>query len=202
MSKKIALISGTLTIALLASTYIMTKRANDLENCSTTSVAGGAIGGPFELIDENGRTVTDVDVITEPSLIYFGYTFCPDVCPIDVARNAIAVEILEENGVSVTPIFITIDPARDTFGILAQYTDNFHEKMIGLTGSDQQISDVAKTYRTSFQKMDDDPDYYLMQHMRLTYLMMPDVGFVEFFRGADSPEVMAERVACFVESAT
>lgn len=200
MSKTIAIAASLATVAVLGGTFAFTQMGQNAAQCGATAV-GGQIGGPFTLVNEAGETVTDKDVITEPSLVYFGYTFCPDVCPLDVARNAIAVDILADEGVSVTPVFITIDPARDTPEILTQFTDNFSEKMIGLTGTDAQIAQAAKAYRTTYAKLDDDPEYYLMQHMRFTYLMMPDTGFVEFFRGDDSPEVMAERVACFVDAA-
>ena len=84
--------------------------------CRSSQIAGGAaaIGGPFELVNGKGETVTDKDVITEPTLVYFGYTFCPDVCPFDMSRNAEAVDILAERGLSVTPLFISIDPDLDT----------------------------------------------------------------------------------------
>jgi protein SCO1/2 len=178
----------------------VTQKGDTAEPCGGTTVAGGAIGGPFELVDETGRTVTDADVITEPTLIYFGYTFCPDVCPLDSARNAAAVDILAEQGISATPLFISIDPARDTVDVVREYTDNFHPKMIGLTGSDAQVAAASQAYRTVYSKQDDDPEYYLMQHSTFTYLVMPDVGFVDFFRLENSPEEVASRAACFVDA--
>ena len=118
-----------LTAALLGGIglSILWGRANQdpdiFAQCRTTQVAGGtdSIGGPFELVSETGETVTDADIITAPTLIYFGYTFCPDVCPLDNARNAIAVEILEEQGRMVTPVFISIDPERDTPEVLQAF---------------------------------------------------------------------------------
>jgi len=113
MAKYIAIGASVAVAVLLGGTYALTKVPSSAV-CAGTSVGGGAIGGPFELVTTAGQTVTDVDVITEPTLVYFGYTFCPDVCPIDNARNASAVDILQDAGLSVTPVFITIDPARDT----------------------------------------------------------------------------------------
>ncbi len=167
-------------------------------DCRGGAVAGGAIGGPFELIDENGRTVTDADVITEPAILYFGYTFCPDFCPIDVMRNAVAIDLLEEQGISATPIFITIDPQRDTVEVVAEYTENFHPKLIGLTGSDEQIKNAASEYRIAYSRADDDPEYYLMNHSVFSYLVTPEDGFLDFFRSEATPEEVAEKVACFV----
>lgn len=198
MSKVIAISASLAAIALVGGTFAITKmRAPSLADCGATAVAGGSIGGSFELIDETGQTVTDKDIITQPTLIYFGYTFCPDVCPLDVARNAAAVDILAERGIDLTPVFITIDPARDTPEVVADYTDNFHPKMIGLTGSDEQIAVASRAYRTVYAKQDDDPEYYLMQHSTFSYLAMPETGFVEFFRQVDSPEKVADIVACF-----
>ena len=170
--------------------------------CRTTAIAGGAgsIGGPFELVSETGATVTDFDVITKPSLIYFGYTYCPDVCPLDSARNADAVAILQERGYDVQPVFITIDPARDTPEVLADYTSYLHEDMIGLTGSEEQIKAASQAYRTYYRKQDGDPEYYLMDHSTFSYLTLPEHGFVEFFRREVSAEQLADQMACFVDA--
>jgi len=196
LSKKIAILAGTAIAAVIGATTAMTMR--DAPQCSGGVVAGGAIGGPFELVDQTGRTVTDQDVISEPSIIYFGYTFCPDVCPIDTARNAVAVDLLADQGISATPIFITIDPQRDTVEVVADYALNFHDKMIGLTGSEEQVRAAANAYRVAFSRADDDPEYYLMNHSVFSYLVLPDEGFVDFFRRESSPEEIAERVACHV----
>jgi protein SCO1/2 len=198
MSKIIAIGATVTLVAVVGGAFAVTQMmTHTLADCSTSAVGGDAIGGPFELIDETGRTVTDVDVITKPALIYFGYTFCPDVCPLDAARNAAAVDILAERGIDVTPVFITIDPARDTPQRVGEYTDYFHPDMIGLTGSDAQIAAASKAYRTFYSRQDDDPDYYLMQHSTFSYLTLPDIGFVEFFRQVDSPEKVADSIACF-----
>ena len=107
--------------------------------CRETTVGGADIGGPFELVDETGQTVTEKDVITGPTLVYFGYTFCPDICPTDNMRNAMAVEILDERGLDVKPVFISIDPERDTPERLTDFTDAFHDRMVGLTGTPAQV---------------------------------------------------------------
>lgn len=171
--------------------------------CREGTVAGGAgaIGGPFTLVDETGATVTDADVITQPTLIYFGYTFCPDVCPVDAARNAEAVDLLEARGIPVTPVFISVDPTRDTPEVLADFTDMLHPTMIGLTGTEAQVQAASKAYRTYFRINDPDADYYLVDHSTFTYLVLPVVGFVEFFRQDVTADQMADRVACFVDAA-
>lgn len=170
--------------------------------CRTSQVAGGAgtIGGPFELLNSAGETVTDTDVITQPTLIYFGYTFCPDVCPLDVSRNAEAVDILEERGQLVTPVFISIDPERDTPEVVGDFASHMHERMIGLTGSPEQIKAVSTAYKTYYKAHPAEDDYYLVDHSTFSYLVLPEHGFVEFFRREIRPEEMADKIGCFIDN--
>lgn len=191
-----AAIAATAVGAVLLGSLVATRQS--VSECGAGVVAGGALGGPFTLVDETGATVTEADVITQPTLIYFGYTFCPDVCPIDTMRNGIAADVLAERGQTIGTAFITIDPARDTPEVVAAYTDNFHPDMIGLTGSDDQVAGAAQAYRVVYSRADDDPDYYLMNHSVFTYLVTPEHGFVDFFRRDDSPEQMADRVSCLL----
>ncbi len=210
MNRVYAISALALTAALILGTgaIILWERLNQDDDifaqCRATQVAGGPgdIGGPFELVSEDGETVTDQDIITGPTLIYFGYTFCPDVCPLDNARNAVAVEILEDEGRMVTPVFISIDPERDTPEVLRAFTDNLHPRMIGLTGTPDQTAAASRAYRTYFNYQEADSDgFYLVDHSTFTYLVFPDYGFVEFFRRDESPEEMADRIACFMDAA-
>lgn len=183
------------TVAMVA----LNQRPADF-GCSGAAV-GGSLGGPFTLIDETGATVTDKDVITAPTVVYFGYTFCPDVCPMDSQRNAFALEELEDQGIIANALFITIDPERDTPEVVGAFAHNFHERMQGLTGSDEQISEAAQAYRVFYSRDDSgDDEFYLMNHSTFSYLVTPDSGFVDYFSRDVSPEDMAERVACFVEA--
>jgi protein SCO1/2 len=193
---------GALVLGGIAATVVLRPNDGDrFAQCRESQVAGGDIGGPFELVNAAGDTVTDADVITEPSLVYFGYTFCPDVCPLDVARNVAAVDILADRGVSVTPVFISIDPNRDTPEIVGEFAANMHPKMIGLTGSAEQVRAASQAYRTFYQVSGDmDDPYYLVDHSTMTYLVLPEEGFVEFFRRDTPPEQMADTVACFAEN--
>jgi protein SCO1/2 len=199
---------GAVVIAAvgLATTYYMTQRVPDdvFAQCRQGAIAGGieAIGGPFTLVDETGKTVTDKDVITKPSLLYFGYTFCPDVCPLDNARNAEAIYQLDDRGYDVTPVFISVDFIRDTPQSLAEFTDVMHPRMIGLTGTEEQIRAASKAYRTYFKMKNPETDpYFLIDHSTQAYLTMPgDVGFVEYFNRDVTPEDMANRIACFVDA--
>lgn len=204
MTKIYAKIALAALFAAVIFFVIQTRGSDDqFADCRNGQVAGGAgaIGGPFSLTDQFGKAVTDADVITEPSLVYFGFTFCPDVCPLDNARNAEAVDILEEQGIVVRPVFISVDPKRDTPEVLAEYTANLHPRMIGLTGTEEQIKAVTQAYKAYFKVQDDSEEFYLVDHSTFTYLVLPKHGFVEFFRREETADDLAKRVACFVEGA-
>jgi len=201
---KFAVFACAAVVVTLAVTLAMTQimlPAQRFEDCIEGSVAGGNIGGPFELVDHRGQMVTDAQVLDQPALVYFGYTFCPDVCPMDVARNVVAVEILADAGLTVKPVFITIDPARDTVDYLADFVANNHPEMVGLTGTAEQIAKAARAYKVYYRKQpSEDEDYYLMDHSSFSYFMVPDVGFVDFLRSDLLPEVVADRLACVLRA--
>ncbi|MEL6313226.1 MAG: SCO family protein [Pseudomonadota bacterium] len=207
MARTIAIVGLVAVAILIGGVFWLTSGASQEEQfaqCRAGQIAGGsaAIGGPFELVSETNETVTDAQVIDQPTLIYFGYTFCPDVCSIDVSRNAVAVDILEEDfGSIVKPVFISIDPKRDTPEVLADYTEIMHPRMLGLTGSDQQVKAASQAYRTFYKTHDkDDDEFYLVDHSTLSYFVLPETGFAEFFRRDETPEKMAERIQCFLEA--
>lgn len=205
MTRFFAILAAVTVVVLLGvglAVTLMPSSDDRFAQCRESQVAGGDIGGPFTLVNSDGETVTDADVITEPSLVYFGYTFCPDVCPLDNARNAQAIDVLEEMGVSATPVFISIDPNRDTPQVVGNFAANLHEKMIGLTGSAEQVKAASQAYKTFYAVSGDlDDPYYLVDHSTMTYLVLPEYGFVDFFRRDVTPEQMAETVACFAENA-
>jgi protein SCO1/2 len=206
MKTSTAALAATAIVAIgLGAAWFSISRSKDTDvfaQCRSSVVAGGAgqIGGPFTLTDENGKQVTDKDVITEPSLLYFGYTYCPDVCPLDNARNAEATELLAKNGYSITPVFISVDSARDTPELLKEFTDIMDPKMIGLTGTPEQIKQVSKEYRTYYHVQDPGDPYTLIDHSTQSYLVFPDIGFVEYFNRDTPPKEMADRIGCFIDA--
>jgi protein SCO1 len=181
--------------------YIGATGEDRFADCRRSVAATGTatIGGPFTLTSGAGNSVTDSDVITKPTLVYFGYTFCPDFCPTDLSRNAVAADILAERGVDLGQVFISIDPERDTPKAVADFTASIHPDLLGLTGSPEEVKAAADAYRVYFRKAGDDPEYYMMDHSTFTYLMAPEYGFLEFFGSDVSPEDLAERVTCFAE---
>jgi protein SCO1/2 len=198
MSKPIAILAACgVAAALKTGVYFAFLKPS--HDCAPSGVVAGnaTIGGPFDLVTHKGVSVTEAEAIDQVSLVYFGYTFCPDVCPLDMARNVEATDLLAEQGVDVTPIFITIDPARDTPEVLSDYVEVMHPKMLALTGSEEQIASAAKAYKTFYRKNGEGEDY-LMDHMRFTYVMSPD-GFHDFIKQDQTPEQVAEKTACYAK---
>lgn len=208
MNDRKLLIAGTAAAAvLLVGGWLWLGRgapegADQFAACRSSVIAGGSdiLGGDFRLIDETGAEVTSADIITKPSLLYFGYSFCPNICPFDNSRNAEALDLLDAEGVDAQALFVTIDPGRDTPEVMGHYTDNMHEKMIGLTGSDEQIAAAAKNWRVAYSVEDDGTEDYSVSHTTITYLVLPEHGTVEFFSRSVTPEQMAEQVACFARA--
>lgn len=204
--RKMLLIGSVAALALLGAGGIFLAGQGDgdqLAQCQGGAVAGGMdnFGTDFTLTRQDGARVTAEQVFTKPSLLYFGYTFCPDVCPLDSARNAEAAALLQERGADVQTVFVTVDPRRDTPDVVADFTSQFPGGMIGLTGSEEEIAAVNRGWRNYYKANDqEDQDYYLVDHMTNTYLVMPGNRTVAFFSRETAPEVMAEQVGCFVEA--
>jgi cytochrome oxidase Cu insertion factor (SCO1/SenC/PrrC family) len=159
---------------------------------------GLALGGPFSLVDERGRPVTDRDFADRWMLVYFGYTFCPDVCPTELGVMAAAMDGIGAAAAErVVPVFITIDPQRDTPEHLAGYVGAFHPRMRGLTGTAEQIAEVARRYRVYYARSAQRPDVteYLMDHSSFIYLVAPDGRVRALFRPGTTPEALAAAVA-------
>jgi protein SCO1/2 len=157
-----------------------------------TAPDGPAIGGHFSLIDQNGRTVSDADFRGKLMLIYFGYTFCPDVCPTTLGNIAQAYDLLSPNEQSqVVPIFITVDPERDTVDQIAQYVDAFSPAFVGLTGSPEQITPVLKEFRVYARKVETKDANYSVDHSSILYVMGKDGKYAAHFTGEAGPKDIA-----------
>lgn len=155
------------------------------------------IGGPFTLTDQDGRTVSSDSLKGKPTLIYFGFTYCPDVCPTSLLLMETAIEKLGPDAASkVNLVFITVDPERDTPALLKGYVPNFGSTFIGLTGTPQQISDVARAYRVYYQKVPGkDGGPYLMDHSSIVYLLDRNGRFVTHFTHDAKAEAISSAVA-------
>src|SRR3546814_481801 len=157
------------------------------------------IGGSFSLVDGEGRARTDEDFRGELMFVYFGFTFCPDVCPTELQAMGQALDRLGSDAEQVQPIFITIDPERDTPEIVGQYVKSFHPRMVGLTGSPEQVAAAAKAYRVYYRKATvEGSSDYLMDHSSIVYLMDRQGKFLTHFSHGTSPEDMAEGIEKFL----
>jgi len=198
MRNAVMSLAGLVFVGLAAAAIFlaMKKEPEGPVSPAAVNISGAEIGGPFALTDHTGAPVTSAGLIDGPTLIYFGYTFCPDICPVDVALMAEAIDLLAEQGFDVTPVFITIDPARDTPAALADYADAMHPNMTALTGTADQIKAAADAYKVYFERVDleDSAADYLMNHTTFTYFVMPD-GIQALFRNGFPPEEMAGEVA-------
>jgi protein SCO1/2 len=161
-----------------------------------TSVA--AIGGPFSLTDQDGKKVTDADYAGQWKLVFFGFTSCPEVCPTTLSRISLTLKALGPLGDKLHPLFITVDPERDTPEVLRNYTEAFDKRITGLTGTPAEIDAVAKAYRAFYQKVPQGNDY-TMDHSTLIYVMRPDGQFETMLRYDDTPAEMAEKLKPLLE---
>jgi cytochrome oxidase Cu insertion factor (SCO1/SenC/PrrC family) len=187
-------------VALVAWNTIQDGQSTGTKGPNAIARPAMTIGGPFQLVDHTGKKVSDADYRGRFILIFFGYAYCPDVCPTELATMAAALDLLGDRAKKIQPLFITVDPARDTPEFLASYVANFHPRLIGLTGSADQVAAAAKAYRVFYAKSEQPGSTeYLMDHSAFVYLMGPDGGFRAVFRRATSPQAMADAIAGFLD---
>lgn len=163
-------------------------------------VAGKAlIGGPFSLLNQDGKRVTEKDFHGKFMLVYFGYTYCPDVCPAELQVMSAALDSLGEKADRVTPVFVTVDPERDTVEQMKAYVSNFHPSLVGLTGTKEEIRAAAKAYRVYYARAKSESTTdYLMDHASIVYLMGPDGAYLAHFPYGTNAEKMATGIAKFL----
>lgn len=192
----LAILAGGALVMLIAVGGAMLWLKPSSDSLGPTLPAGVAIGGPFTLTDETGREVTDATYRGRHMLVFFGFTYCPDVCPTELAKVAATLDLLGADAEKVTPLFITVDPARDKPAELEVYTEQFHPAIIGLTGTDEQIAAATRAYRVFYSKVKtgQEADAYTMDHSAFIYLMGPDGAFRQFFSPQASPEQMATTI--------
>jgi protein SCO1/2 len=183
-STRIGILLAIVVVAAIAGVaQWLVIRNDDVTKDASGMVTSVEIGGPFLLTDHTGRQVTEKDYLGNFTLVFFGYTFCPDVCPTELGDIALAL------------VMISIDPERDTPPVLAEYVPLFHERLVGLTGTPEQIKNVADAYRIFYRRVDDpEYSYYLMDHTSFVYLLNPEGNVVSLMRYGTSPEEMASTI--------
>jgi protein SCO1/2 len=170
----------------------------------TSSSGSPLIGGPFTLTDQTGARRSEADFMGRYALVYFGYTYCPDVCPTSLSTMTQAIDLLAETApdkaAAVLPVFITVDPERDTTEALATYAGHFHPRMMALTGTPEEVAAAAKAYRIYYQRVEEeDASDYLMDHSSVIYLMGPDGSYLTHFTHASTAEDIAEGLGARVD---
>ena len=157
------------------------------------------VGGPIKLTGHDGKVVSDHQFRGKYMLVFFGYTYCPDICPAGLQVMTAALEKLGPKADNIQPLFITIDPERDTVEVMASYVENFHPRLIGLTGTPEEIAAVAKAYRVYYKKAGDDGDY-LMDHSSILYLMDGDGKFAQHFTYSTDASGLAKDIEKAISS--
>lgn len=198
-----AVLVAALGLAAMALAPMWRGGGDPFAPCRGGRVAGGDIGGPFTLVDGQGVEVTDAEVFARPAILYFGYTFCPDVCPLDMMRNGEATRLLAERGLDVTPVFVSVDPERDTPEVAGAFALTFADDAVGLSGSRDQVEAAMRAWRVYGRAPAAEPGdgSYLVDHSTFSYLVLPGTGFVDVV-GRDEPaEAVADRMQCFLDLA-
>jgi protein SCO1/2 len=154
-----------------------------------------AIGGDFTLVDQTGATRHAADFRGKLMLVYFGYTYCPDVCPTELQKMSEGIDLLGAKGDDVQPIFITVDPQRDTVAQMKDYAANFHPRLVALTGSAEQVAAAARAYRVFYQQVKLPDGSYLMDHSSVIYLMARDGTYLAHFGAESDAAQMAAAIA-------
>jgi protein SCO1/2 len=194
-SPRFILIAGVLAgLVILGTAAFLALALRDTPRGVAGTALASAIGGPFRLVDQNGKTVTDADLKGKWSLVYFGYTHCPDACPTALNTISIALEDLGPKRDTVRPVFITVDPERDTPEALKAYVTSFDASILALTGTPEQVAQAAKGYRVYYAKHPEAGGDYSMDHSSVIYVMDPEGRFTASFTHESTPEQIAERL--------
>ncbi len=197
-AKLVVSVIGGVLLGAVGAVAVFPEARDKLFPQSHTQTSGKAlIGGPFTLTDAAGKQVTDASYRGRYMLVFFGFTGCPDICPAGLQLIHAALDKIGGKASQVTPIFISVDPARDTPEKLAAYVKNFDDRIVGLTGTPDEIAAVAKAYRVFYEKTPNEsaPAEYGMNHTSIIYLMGPDGTYVTHFTPTTSVEQMAEKLS-------
>lgn len=206
-SKNVLIVAGAaLAIVLAVGLYAAIEgfggkgeHEHDAANASSELPPGAVVGGPFQLVDQNGAARSEADLNGHVSLIFFGYTHCPDICPTTLQSLSSALDQLGEKAASVVPIFVTVDPERDTPEALKPYTEAFHPRLIALTGTAEAVQQMASAYKVYYAKgQAAENGSYSMDHSTVIYVMGPEGTLLGTVDPNAPPSDMAAKIASFL----
>jgi protein SCO1 len=201
--------------SVLFSVYMYQKAKADASVVKAVkSVGAPAIGGSFTMTSESGELMTESDFGNAHRLLYFGFTYCPDICPTELTKMSEAIEVLDARGAdafgghSVVPVFISVDPWRDSIAQVREYIAEFHPRMVGLTGTPDQVQRMCRAFRIYYSKPpprvrdgEIDDEFYLMDHSAYMYLLDPSNKCIDYFSQAEPADHIAERIAAHLDQA-
>ena len=193
----VLLLSGI--IIIFSFSYNIYKEVSESGKCNSSNNFINGLGGSISLIDQNEKSFSLEEKGSTLSLIYFGYSYCPDICPYDLERNAYVKDIMDEEQLDIDLIFITLDPLRDTPKRLKDFSEYIHSSMIALTGSNEQIDALKTTYAVfgKSNKIDNEDQSYLVDHSTFSYLVNKDGKVLSFFNRRETPEQISQKIKCF-----
>ncbi len=189
----------TLFALVMAGMIALFQIGVESEKMGTLTPVGGDVGGPYTLVDQDGKTVTDKDFTATYKLIYFGFTYCPAICPTELSKMAKAMDLLGTAARAVQPMFISLDPERDAPENLKKYVPMFDDRLIGLTGSPAQVKAIADEYKIYYAKVQDEAaNDYTIDHSSYIYFMSPDDQLLHIFKTEDTAEQMAALIQAWL----
>ena len=186
-------------VIIFSFSYNIYKEIKGYRGCDNSANFIEGLGGPINLIDQNEMSFSLIKQDASVSLLYFGYSFCPDICPYDLERNAYVKDIMDEEQLDLNLIFITLDPLRDTSERLKDFSEYIHDSMISLTGSSDQIEALKRAYGVfgKSNMVDNKDRSYLLDHSTFSYLVNKKGQVLAFFNRREAPEKIAEKIKCF-----
>lgn len=183
-------------LAIVASIFLVQQFDED----SSGTAAIASVGGPFELVDQSGETVTEASLKGHPSAIFFGYTFCPDVCPTTLFEMSTYLEELGPDADKLKVYFVSVDPERDTQAVLSEYLQAFDPRITGLTGTREQVDEALKAYRVFSRKVESETGGpYLMDHTATVYLLDSDGAFTSTLAYQEAPETAMKKLRNLID---
>ena len=191
------LLSGI--VIIFSFSYNIYTHISASETCKKSTNFVDGLGGPIDLIDQNETAFSLEKQKASLSLLYFGYSYCPDICPYDLERNAYVKDIMDEQKLDINLVFITLDPSRDTTERLKDFSEYIHTSMIALTGSTDQIDALKKAYGVfgKSNKVNNEDQSYLVDHSTFSYLVNKNGEILSYFNRRESPEKISEKIKCF-----